>query len=287
MKRTDVVLMLALLVASACGGGSGTSPCAGKSGVAGTHLRTVTSSGVERTFRIDVPESALQGRPVPLVLMFHGVFSNGEAIQVVTGMPDKAAAEGFITAAGDGIGQSWNAGVCCDPAAADGVDDVQFTRDMVAAIEEEYCIDAEQIYASGFSNGGAMVFRLACDASDLFAAFGPVGGSLALFPCEPERVRPLYIINNVDDPVVPFTLGEFSFQTFTQVYNGCTDERTTESGPNSTCETAPVCADDTSTTLCGIDGISHVWPGGATDPDDPFRATDVVWDFFAGTESAP
>jgi polyhydroxybutyrate depolymerase len=283
MTRTATLLAVALLIASGCGGGSsGADLCAGKQGTAGTHLRSLTSAGAERTFRIDAPASALQGRPAPLVVMFHGVFSNAEAIQVVTGMPEKAAEEGFITAAGDGLGQSWNAGVCCDPAAADGVDDVQFTRDMVAAIAEEYCIDPERIYASGFSNGGAMVFRLNCDASDLFAAYAPVGGSLALFPCEPTQVRPLYIINNVDDPVVPFVLGEFSYDTFATQYNGCNDERTTETAPNSTCETAPVCADGTSTTLCGVDGISHVWPGGATDPDDPFRATDVVWDFFAG-----
>jgi polyhydroxybutyrate depolymerase len=243
------------------------------------------SSGVERAFQIDAPASALQGGPVPLVVMFHGVIRQGAAIQETTGMPEKAAAEGFITAAGDGLGRSWNAGLCCDPAAADGVDDTQFTRDMVAAIEEEFCIDPEQIYASGFSNGGAMVFRLICEASDLFAAYAPVGGSLALFPCEPERVRPLYIINNVDDPVVPFDLGEFSFQTFATLYNQCDEERVIEEGPNSTCETAPSCADGTSTTLCGIDGIGHVWPGGTRDPNGPFRATDVVWDFFTSTRA--
>jgi polyhydroxybutyrate depolymerase len=284
MKRPALLLSFLGVVAAACGGDSGPDLCAGKSGAAGTQLRTITSGGRERTFRIDTPASALNGRPVPLVVMFHGVLSDAETIQTNTGMPDKAAEEGFITAAGDGIGQSWNAGVCCDPAARDGVDDVQFTRDLVAAIEDEYCIDPEQVYASGFSNGGAMVFRVVCDASDLFAAFAPVGGSLALFPCEPSQVRPLYIINNVDDPIVPYVLGEFSFQTFTTLYNRCDEQRTTEEGPNSTCETAPFCADDTSTTLCGIRGTSHVWPGGTKDPDDPFRATDVVWDFFASTQ---
>jgi polyhydroxybutyrate depolymerase len=281
MKRIAALLLFALVAASACGGDE-SDPCAGKDGIAGTQLRAITSAGRERTFQIDAPASALAGRPVPLVLMFHGVFSNGATIQEVTGMPEKAAEQGFITVAGDGIGQSWNAGLCCDPAAADDVDDVQFARDVVAAVETEYCIDPQQIYASGFSNGGAMVFRLICEASDLFAAYAPVGGSLALFPCEPERARPLFIINNVEDPIVPYALGEFSFDTFLEL-DGCSGSGT-QVAPNATCQVAPFCADDVSIGFCGVEGIGHVWPGGATDPDDPFRATDVVWDFFTSTQ---
>ena len=151
------LLVLVLLAACSDGGGSG-GTCAGKTGVAGTRQITIASGGLERTFQLDVPQSALTGEPVPLVLVYHGVFSSGPEIQANTGFPGKAAAEGFVTAAGDGIGQSWNAGVCCQPAQGENVDDVGFSRDMVAAIESEYCIDTERVYATGFSNGSAMVF---------------------------------------------------------------------------------------------------------------------------------
>jgi polyhydroxybutyrate depolymerase len=270
---------VALALASACGSSS-SDVCAGKTGSAGTHVVTIESGGVERTFQVTAPESALRGEPVPLVLVYHGVFSTGEAIQTVTGIPEKAAEEGFITAAGDGVGRSWNAGLCCDPAAADDVDDVGFTRDMVAAIQEDYCIDDSRIFATGFSNGAAMVFRLACEASDLFASFVPVAGSLALFPCEPEFPRAVDIINNVDDPVVPFDLGEFSVLEFYK-HDSCSSVReTTEPAANTTCEVAPECADDTTVLLCGVRGLSHEWPGGATNPQGPFYATDAAWDFF-------
>jgi len=49
------------------------------------------------------------------------------------------------------------------------VDDVMFTRTMVRMIEEAANIDPTRRYAMGWSNGGMMSERLACEASDLFA----------------------------------------------------------------------------------------------------------------------
>jgi polyhydroxybutyrate depolymerase len=206
-------------------------------------------------------------------------------IETDTGFPQKAAAEGFITAAGDGVGQSWNAGVCCNPAQAENIDDVGFTRDMAAAIESEYCIDTARVYATGFSNGSAMVFRLACEAADLFAAFSPVGGSLALFPCAPSQPRPIQIINNVSDPVVSFKLGEFSYGEFLKL-NACNDVRqTTQLAPTASCDIAPGCADGATTEFCAVQNVGHRWPGGAKDPDGQFDATNAVWDFLSGFSS--
>jgi len=282
MPRSCALVALAMLalIASACGDKTGADPCAGRAGAAGTREISLESGGIERSFTLIVPQSALGGHPVPLVLVFHGVISDGQMIEAVTGLPDKAAEEGFITAAGDGVGQSWNAGVCCNPAEQQGIDDVGFTRAMVAAIEAEYCVDPARVYATGFSNGSAMVFRLACEASDLFVAFAPVGGSLALFPCTPERPRPIDIINNVSDPIVPFALGPFSFDQFLRL-NSCSAARvSSQPASNAACQTAPDCAAGATTSLCAVEGLGHDWPGGSKDPDGAFKATDAVWDFF-------
>jgi polyhydroxybutyrate depolymerase len=280
MRRSFALVTLALALA-ACGDDDGSNECTGRLGPAGTRELTVESAGVQRTFLVTAPESALIGEPVPLVVVYHGVLADAATIQTVTGFPEKAAAEGFITVAGDGIGRSWNAGLCCDPAMSMGVDDVEFARDMVAAVAAEYCIDERRVFATGFSNGSAMVFRLACEASDRFTAFGPVGGSLALLPCTPSQPRPIEIINNVDDPIVPFALGEtFSFPAALE-WNGCDDNLTTEQpAATATCRAA-ICAGEHRTAFCGVEGLSHVWPGGATDPDGEFRATDHIWSFFA------
>jgi len=286
MKPMFAVAVLVLgALAAGCSDDSGGGACAGKTGVAGTRQVTIASGGLERSFQIDVPASALQGEPVPLLLVYHGVLSSGAEIEANTSFPQKAAAEGFITAAGNGIGQSWNAGVCCQPAQGENIDDVGFTRDMVAAIESEYCIDPSRVYATGFSNGSAMVFRLACEAADLFAAFAPVGGSLALFPCEPSQPRPTQIINNVSDPLVAFALGEFSFGELLKL-NACDDAReTVQLAPTASCEIAPQCAAGATTEFCAVQNVGHRWPGGATDPNGEFNATDAVWEFLSGYAS--
>lgn len=282
--RLHLRMLAALAVAAlaACSDGKDAgSACDGRTGVAGRREITIASGGRERTFVLDVPESALTGAPVPLVLVYHGVFSTGAEIEANTGFPAKAAAEGFITAAGDGIGKSWNAGVCCQPAQGENVDDVGFTRDMVAAIESEYCIDPERVYATGFSNGSAMVFRLACEAADLFAAFAPVGGSLALFPCEPSQPRPMQITNMIADPVVDYRLGEFSFGELLRL-NACSDVRdSAQLAPTASCAIAPVCTDGARTEFCSVSELGHRWPGGALNPDGPFFATDAVWSFLS------
>ena len=286
MRRIHAGTLLALLLLAACSddGGAG-GACAGKAGVAGTREITIASGGRGRTLQLAVPEPARTGEPVPLVLVYHGVFSSGPEIQANTGFPEKAAAEGFVTAAGDGVGRSWNAGVCCQPAQGENVDDVGFTRDIVAAIESEYCIDTSRVYATGFSNGSAMVFRLACEAADLFAAFAPVGGSLALFPCEPSAPRPIQITNMISDPVVDYRLGEFSFGELLKL-NACSAARdSAQLAPTASCAIAPDCAGGATTELCSVSDLGHRWPGGATNPEGPFRATDAVWDFLAGFSS--
>jgi polyhydroxybutyrate depolymerase len=280
--RATAFAVLALAAAShGCGSsdGVGADSCAGKSRTAGRSEVVLSSGGRERRMIVDVPESAVRGEPAPLVVLFHGANGTAEVILATTGVPEKGTEVGYITVAGDGIEKTWNAGSCCNPAAALGIDDVGFTRDMVRAISDEFCIDPERVYATGFSNGAAMVFRLACEASDLFAAFAPVAGGLVV-DCDPARVAPIHIIQNLDDPIVPFVVGEASFNRF-QIENACSGEPVqSQPAPNTICETASACADDVTTRLCAVDGTSHVWPGGATDPADPYDATDAVWEFF-------
>ncbi len=284
MRKFSAIAIPLALCFAACGSDDDASPslCAGKNGAAGERSISIESGGLERTFLLSAPESALNGGPVPLVLVFHGVLADGNAIQTVTGFPEKAAQEGFITVAGDGIERSWNAGLCCDPAMRLGIDDVTFARDMVAAVEAEYCIDPERIFVTGFSNGAAMAFKLTCDASDLFAGFAPVGGTIAQFPCEPSQPRPVETINNLEDPVVPFRAGEEVAFPLSLEWNGCADDLVVEQvADNAECRSTTTCDDSVHTGFCAVGGLGHVWPGGATDPNGDFSATDHIWDFFA------
>jgi len=60
------------------------------------------------------------------------------------------------------VGYSFNGGGCCPNANSDFVDDVTFTRDLIDYLKTLVNLDSTKIYATGMSNGGFMVNRLAC-----------------------------------------------------------------------------------------------------------------------------
>ena len=104
----------------------------------------------------------------------------------------------------DGYEQTWNAEVCCGKSMADGHDDLGFVRDIVSAVEDDYCVDRSRIYAAGYSNGGIFSIFLACRADDLIAAAASVeAASLDASRCQPSRPVPVFFLNGTGDPVVP------------------------------------------------------------------------------------
>lgn len=71
---------------------------------------------------------------------------------------------------------------------------------------DNYDIDAGQIYAAGKSEGGAMVFDLACKADNPFSAIGVVGGSMtpsSLINCNANTAMPLVQIHGKLDNLIP------------------------------------------------------------------------------------
>lgn len=298
LKLTAPLCLAACLgLAAGCGGssgdgGSGAPPpaqpaaCQDKAGAPGPRTLSIESGGLTREFRLFVPESNDPTAATPLVLNFHGLGSNATAQELYAQMVDKATLEGFITAAGQGVSNSWNAGeVCCPPANQQGVDDVRFVRDMVARIESEYCIDARRIYSTGMSNGGFISNRLACEASDLIAAIAPVASVLGLVGCDPARPVPILMFNGTDDVLVPYAAASNAFARW-QAFNGCTgDPAVSYAQGDAECVTSDDCAEGATTTLCTIDGGGHTWPGAIPRPglghtSTDIDATDAMWEFF-------
>lgn len=80
-------------------------------------------------------------------------------------------------------------------------DDMGFFRAMVADLRASTNADAHRIYVSGFSNGGQMAFRLAAQASDLFAAVasnaGAIPGGFATPAARP--ISMIFAVGELDD----------------------------------------------------------------------------------------
>ena len=95
-------------------------------------------------------------------------------------------------------------GLCGQCGWASCNDDVGFLRKLVALVAAEFTVDDERFYIAGFSNGAMMAQRMGCEAPELFAAAGLVGGRVEPgFECTPGMPLPLLQINGGEDEVVP------------------------------------------------------------------------------------
>ena len=167
------------------------------------------SQGRDRHYRIHVP--AHVASPAALVLVFHGGSNTPEMMEEIGGFDALSDREGFIVAYPAGVEKTWNDGRGTTESAKAGVDDVAFVRQVVSDIAKHHSIDPKRVYATGPSNGGIFSNRLGCDAADLFAAIGPVIGTIAsnLAPqCHPARPISVVGIQGVDDPLMPFAGGD-------------------------------------------------------------------------------
>ncbi len=68
-------------------------------------------------------------------------------------------------------------------------------------------MDPKRIYATGFSNGGLLVYQLACEMSDVFAGIAPVAGALLYSPCQPKQPVSVLHVHGLADATVPYTGG--------------------------------------------------------------------------------
>jgi polyhydroxybutyrate depolymerase len=261
---------------------------------------SVNVGGEERSFTVHIPPSyrRLVLRPTPLVLSFHGYRNFPLFQRVFSGLDHKANRAGFIVVYPRGTGEplSFNGQGCCGSAFNEGVDDVAFTDAMLDELERKLCIDRRRVYVTGFSNGGFMAQRLACERAERFAAAASVGGLLDPTACAPARPISMLEFHGTADGTVPYT-GKpgryvsaeqaFAFWAGTSACSGA-PELSFARG-DASCQRYSHCAGGAEVGLCTIDEGGHTWPGGldnflveqsAGKVSDDLSANDAIWQFF-------
>lgn len=252
-------------------GGSVSAACSGLSGETGTFEKTLMAGGETREYRVHVPPGYSPDQATMLVLDFHGFTETNDDIAKISKMDGVSDAHGFIAVYPQGISNSWNAGSCCGTASSSGVEDVGFVTALLDALEAEFCIDKKRTFSVGFSNGGMLSHRLACELADRIAAIGPVAGTMAVDACSPSRPVPVIHFHGTSDFIVPYNGGGASGSDSVNdtiagwvARNGCKDAAPAvvfENG-DSKCEEYQQCDDGAAVRLCTVDGGGHQWPGG-------------------------
>ena len=267
----------------------------------GDTTRNLVYAGIERSYVLHVPTGYDASRPTPLVLAFHGIGLNAEEMIRISGLSKQADISGFIVAYPNGTGEnkSWNGGHCCGEAAKNNVDDVGFVRALIDELAALINIDPGRVYATGFSNGAIMVYRLACELSDRIAAIGPVSATQILDDqqaCQPTRSVPVIHFHGTADRLNPYAGGAtqagFQFVSvddaiqFWVKKNGCsTQVQRTEAG-SIVHDLYASCSQNSAVELYTIQDGEHAWPGGEAvspqvgEPTMEISATSLMWEFF-------
>lgn len=257
---------------------------------AGDHILEVPHATGLRTALLHVPPGLDPGAPAPLIFNFHGYTMTGAGEQAFSRMDMLSDAEGVIVVYPDGLANSWNAGACCGDSATQDVDDVGFVRALHAHLATQVCFDPRRVYSTGMSNGGFLTNRLACEAADLFAAFGPVSSVNGMATCTPSRPVPIIAFNGTEDILVAYdgllyiSVPE-SFAAWA-ARNGCEGEA--EPGKvhgDGRCATFTSCAAGVQVTQCTLEGMGHCWPGNPAcvygTPGTDLDANAEMWAFFS------
>ena len=245
-----------------------------------------------------MPPAAREGRPLPVILDFHGGGGSALNQQKYSRMDGLADAEGFLAVYPNGTGPmsdrllTWNAGTCCGYSVVNKVDDVGFTMALLGDLDSRQPIDRRRVYATGLSNGAMMAWRLAVEASTRIAAIAPVAGAKVLEAGPGERPVSVMHFHSVDDPRALYAggLGPPFPMTTSRVFHsaveptvrnwaaaiGCPAEpRITialkgepgskEAGHTATREVWAPCREGSEVVLWKFTGTGHVWPGGLQD----------------------
>jgi polyhydroxybutyrate depolymerase len=264
---------------------------------------SIVVDGRERVYYIHLPQMYDGSEPTPLLLAFHMRLGTAWMMREITQFNRVADREGFIVVYPEGSGRSWADGSQRYGADKAGVDDVRFVEALLARLEERYSVDADRVYAAGFSNGGFFAQRLGCELSEKIAAIATVSAVLpveVLERCAPAGTVPVLMMHGSADMDMPWEgwppeLASVpdTVEKWLEV-NGCSPSPTVElSDPADDAttlrlETYTECRDAAAVLLYTIEGGGHKWPGASNvlqywlsgNLSQDIEASSAVWEFF-------
>jgi polyhydroxybutyrate depolymerase len=106
-----------------------------------------------------------------------------------------------------GNSSAWNAGACCLPATSLESNDVKFISRLIDSIENQFMVDKSRVWAVGFSNGGMMAYRLACEIPDQITGIAVGAGAVTVETCAPSRAVNVIHLHGEQDLKVPLIGG--------------------------------------------------------------------------------
>lgn len=277
-----------------------------------------------RDYVLYVPPEVDPSAPTPVVVVLHGRPGTAAGMAYLTDGHWVAREHGFMLVYPSGTpvegaepGREWNytrgfpGYQNPETVGEPQVNDTEFLGLMLDDLARDVAIDPARVYVTGFSNGGFMTLRLACEAPDRYAAFAAVGATLIpeFFDlCDPSPAVPILLMHGTLDVSIrwegysvqsrPLYLPAPDSATYWAIHNNC-DPNATEYEMFPTQDPAPRtfasvytfsgCTGEYDVLFYVIDGGGHNLPGVpdrltpaiAGNVNTDIHALEQIWQFFA------
>lgn len=271
--------------------------CSGEATTATTTPATAATTDAARPFEVLVPPSYEAGRPTALLIVLHGFGMDGASQIGVMGMESAAAEQGMLLVSPDGTESAvgaryWNAtDACCGFGST--VDDVEYLTSIIDSVSVGYTVDPKRVYLVGFSNGGFMSYRMACERADRIAAIVSLAGAAVAdaADCSPSEPVSVLQVHGTADEIIRYEGGTFGEQanrypgarqtveTWAD-YNRCTATAAQTGGPATT-EAFDGCPTGIGVKLWTLNGVPHWLWTESTPPGQPDAITSAILEFLA------
>jgi poly(3-hydroxybutyrate) depolymerase len=281
--------------AGAGGGGTGTGKSAGcgkaptiASGMYnnGQHI-SITVGTMQRRYILNVPTNYDNTKPYKLVIAYHELNGNDDEMyknKYYHLLPLSNDTAIFVAPNGQQNNASCTQASGCGWPNPNNTD-IALADAVVAQLEENFCIDTNRIFATGWSYGGSMSYKTACErplggvANGFVRAIAVYSGSQLSGNCTPSKPVAYFASHGTHDSVLNYSNGVGLAQNFAKA-NGCTwATPTSVSSGAHVCTNEMGCMDGYPVEFCSFNG-DHT-----PDPDNGQSGSSwvyqPVWDFFS------
>ncbi|NQZ07837.1 MAG: hypothetical protein HRT35_11810 [Algicola sp.] len=178
-------------------------------------LEFPADSGLFRHYILRLPIPASPGittddTPKPLLIAFHGAGWHANAFHELYHLGTFADNHNYITLIPESTfrpedgSKRWNTSNAVDR--IPNVDDVGFTLAMIEQISTDYAVDMSSINLFGWSNGGFMSSRMACEYPELISGIFTFGGNIrhSVSQCSTAGSVAISYLHGTSDSTVPY-----------------------------------------------------------------------------------
>lgn len=130
-----------------------------------TRADNIVVDNTNRSYMVYAPANLGDNRP--LLISCHGMNQDANYQKGMLQIESVADTAKFLTVFPQGIGNSWDLG---------GNRDLNFVLALIDKMVDQYHIDRNRVYLSGFSMGGMFTYHAINRIADKIAAFAPISG---------------------------------------------------------------------------------------------------------------